>query len=254
MSSTSRDTSLYRTFDRNHPPNIMDQTAAKGTSQSIIKEASKHNPLSRKRQRANESDHASTQKAPKIGSNNGSDDPQSTKQKSQFLKDRIVVVSTLSTGDTSTKNSANPSEGSMNYKTVRSLCQDAGATVTAQVHKKVFCVIATGEATGLHGSQPTQRVRKAWKKSTPVVDIEWLHRCIEAKRLLPFDTSIIPPKESVADKCPEAESIESSSKGEPRQPEAEITVDLGCCCSCHDTNHTDCPWCIDCSVNRAKYK
>jgi hypothetical protein len=29
------------------------------------------------------------------------------------------------------------------------------------------------------------------------------------------------------------------------------SVDLGCCCSCHETDVTDCEWCVECSVNKA---
>ncbi len=29
-------------------------------------------------------------------------------------------------------------------------------------------------------------------------------------------------------------------------------IDVGCCCVCHDDDRDDCPWCIDCPVNRMK--
>jgi BRCA1 C Terminus (BRCT) domain len=61
-------------------------------------------------------------------------------------------------------------------------CEDAGAKVTAQVHKNVFCVIVTDTAI----KYPTQRIRKAWKRGVPVVHYSWMQRCVGSKELLSF--------------------------------------------------------------------
>lgn len=175
------------------------------------------------------------------------------RQTSRPLKGKVVAVSTQTAG----------SSDMHNYKTVSSLCEHAGATITGQVHKKVACVVATEEAAGWGRHLPTQRVRKAWKRQIPVVCIRWVQECIDQNQLLPFDGEYLLQEAarktnssshgSKAKRDSKSYEMNATSSGMTEDGEAliERSIDLGCCCVCHDNGSIDCEWCVDCSVNRS---
>jgi len=129
-------------------------------------------------------------------------------------------------------------------------------------------VIASQEAVELPA---TQRVRKAWKLNIPVVSIDWIRQCLQTRQCLSLDDSFCYPPPTLPqltvdddddifnDKCREerkkCSAVPETIKCEVESPSTEIQIDLGCCCVCHDSVApnvaTDCPWCIECSVNKA---
>ena len=141
------------------------------------------------------------------------------------------------------------------YKSVSALCELGGGKCTSQVHKKVFCVVATSCAI----EAETQRVRKAWKKGIPVLRVEWAQDCIDRGRLVDFGEHRVhfdPSRAAVAEKLREGSKSEAktttNSLCEDELPDAVRTLDLGCCCVCHENGQeADCSWCVDCSVNKA---
>jgi BRCA1 C Terminus (BRCT) domain len=166
---------------------------------------------------------------------------------SRPLQGKVVAVSTLTVG----------SSAKHNYKTLSLLCEQAGALVTGQVHKKVAYVVATEEAAGCGRHPPTQRVRKAWKRQIPVVSVHWVQECIDRCQLLSFEGLLLEQTQQTPKSS--ARSKDGDSIGEDRRatandggaPLEEKITDLGCCCVCHDNGDKECEWCVDCSVNRA---
>lgn len=177
----------------------------------------------------------------------------STKRTSTPLQGKVVAVSTVldaaSEADHKVENS---------YSAVISLCQKAGAQTTAQVHKKVFCVVATDSAAGYGTQTASQRVRKAWKRNITVARVEWLEKCIQERCLLPFtDEFVLQPSERQIER-EELKKQQNFSNVSEKKPIAEADMeleerqlDLGCCCVCHETDDKTCEWCVDCTVNLA---
>lgn len=172
------------------------------------------------------------------------------------LKGKVVVISTLTDG----------SHDKHNYKYVVSLCEQAGARISGQVHQRVACVVATPEAAGRGLHSPTQRVRKAWKRRIPVVGVQWIQDCIDGRTFLPLNSkyllfeqtsetsksSVSPSKNSNYSTVVDLKS--SIKEFDDNDGEAlldEKHFDLGCCCVCHDIGEKECEWCVDCSVNKA---
>jgi BRCA1 C Terminus (BRCT) domain len=166
-------------------------------------------------------------------------------------KGKVVAVSTLA--DTTSKNDSE----AVTYKQVALLCEQLGAKITGQVHKKVHCVVASDEAAGLGQNQATQRVRKAWKKGIPVVNVNWVKEYIATKNYSYFQTAHIPPQNQTSPSPKATSSQRSNTIAQSSQSEqkfvdkglAERHLDLGCCCVCHEHGTKACPWCVDCSVN-----
>ena len=168
-----------------------------------------------------------------------------TRKALSFLQGKLFAVSTLAEAS-----SEDCPEG---YSQIVSLCRDLGAQTTGQVHRRVNAVIATRSA--VEGN--TQRVRKAWKKGIPVVSPNWIRECMKKGRSLDMGPYLQqeetrPEKEA---KRREAQRLEKDN-AEAHTKEQEITIDLGCCCVCHETasGRTECEWCIDCTVNLAHNK
>ena len=162
-----------------------------------------------------------------------------TTRSARPLNGMTVAVSSASQG----AGDGNSSAGAR-YKQIVQLCKDAGATVTAQVHKKVRYVIATEAAT----DNSTQRVRKAWKKGIPVVTVAWIRQCIKEKKLVDVDAFLLQEKEVEVSLSTKKVTSRSNKPVDDLETIAR-TVDLGCCCACHEADAVDCPWCADCSVN-----
>jgi hypothetical protein len=152
---------------------------------------------------------------------------------------------------------ASPPSSHHSYKSLTQLCRTLGATVTAQVHGQVHCVLATAEA---RHPAPTQRVRKAWQRGIPVVSLAWLEECQSQRILLPLTNyRVVPP--SIPPTCTWAHPSNKSDLATTNDESAaavlrtETLVDLKCCCACHDVyadSGTPCEWCVDCSVQRAQ--
>lgn len=146
------------------------------------------------------------------------------------LQGLLVAVSTL------TESSNGPTES---YSTLRSTCERAGIIITAQVHKRVKCVVATESAV----TGQTQRVRKAWKKGIPVVSTDWLQLSIEKGVGLEFGDFLWQQPDHFDAKgalCAQKEGQD----GEKEEVSREIN--LGCCCVCHENGDINCSWCVEC--------
>ena len=165
------------------------------------------------------------------------------KSKSVLLQGKLFAVSTLA--------EASSEESPEGYSQIVSLCKDLGAQTTGQVHKRVDVVIATQSA--VDGN--TQRVRKAWKKGIPVVLSEWIQECLKQHHVVdmePFKKS--ESKGTVGN----LQLKEKAFKKKEKRSAANVadqtrTLDLGCCCVCHETSpnsRTECDWCVECSINR----
>lgn len=193
--------------------------------------------------------------------------------KNSILSGMTVAVSTLQNeqcGDDDNKNviinnSSTPTKltkldthsherkQQLSYKAVTDHCRAAGATVSSQVHKKVKCVLCTPAAV----AQATQRVRKAKKKSIPLVDVAWLFACLQQSKRLEFGAYVLDyPEQPRTPKEPNSSvdtdgdvHVESvDAKDVPDDTGWTEAVNVGCCCVCHENGDTDCAWCTDCNV------
>ena len=183
----------------------------------------------------------------------GTTNSTTTRRRVSCIKGKLVAVSSLiDQAERSCEDS---------YAHLSGICTAAGAKVSSHVHRKVFCVIATESAI----KQQTQRVRKAWKFGIHVVNVMWLHDGFPVN----FEAYTVPS--DLRKKHPSASSptinkttrvqhdvpddTKPESKPDLSLPAAsEITIDLGCCCVCHDTSSIgtpDCEWCVECPVNRS---
>lgn len=221
----------------------------------------------------------------------------------ELFRDKIIVVTTLQQQATTknvdhpipddnpvvdTNNATNNNDHNIAYKSLVSLIRDKlGATITNQVHRGVFCVVASPAAI----RNPTQRIRKAWQRHVPVVTIQYIRDCQEQQSILPIDHIVDDddnrrnqylvqaPQSSLSSKNSLPITLSTITKKTAKTtklsqtvlstpPEyndhdddhnvPERTVDLGCCCICHDsptvTNTAPCEWCIDCSYNNNNSK
>jgi hypothetical protein len=175
------------------------------------------------------------------------DVPAKRLKRSRPLAGKVIAVTTLA--------ESSAASCPENFSNVMNLCKEAGAKPSNQVHKKTFCLVASESAV----AGETQRVRKAWKKGIPVVDVAWVRKCVEDACLRPFGEFLVGPDSSKR----KTKAGKGVTKLAPKDRDASVTddplreagwsksVDLGCCCSCHETGVTDCEWCVECSVNTA---
>jgi hypothetical protein len=167
------------------------------------------------------------------------------------LNGLIVAISTLEV-----KGQAH-SEADVSYKSVAQSCRDAGAQVSGQVHKRVTCLVCTRTAV----QHATQRVRKAYKKNLPLVDVGWVAQCQMENRRVEFGPYRLDEEaKKVIDKLNQV--IETAAKQGEKGAKASLLeqeivpesgwsepVELGCCCVCHENGAADsCEWCVDCKV------
>jgi hypothetical protein len=170
-------------------------------------------------------------------------------KRSRPLAGKVIAVTTLA--------ESSAASCPENFTNVMTLCKEAGAKTSNQVHKKTFCLLASEAAV----AGETQRVRKAWKKGIPVVDVAWVRQCVEDDCLRPFGEFLVGPDSSKRKR----KAGKGCTKSAPKDRDAHVkddanplreegwseSVDLGCCCVCHETGVTDCEWCVECSVNTA---
>lgn len=160
------------------------------------------------------------------------------------LKGMIVAVSTL---DVKGKSHAN---SQTSYKAVAELCQQLGASVTGQLHRRVSCLVCNETAV----SNATQRVRKAVKKKVPIVDVAWLTKCQEKDErvnLEPYrldDLAVQVLESRINEVAEDQELVDAVPVEELPSSAWSVPKPLGCCCVCHENGDENCPWCTDCSV------
>lgn len=180
------------------------------------------------------------------GENNDDSGQQPPTKKSQKRPFNGLVVSI------STSNDSRNSDTEITYSSVAQICKELGAEVLGQVGKRVQYMICTKSAV----QQATQRVRKAFKKNIPIVDVSWLEECrVQQKRVDISDYKW----DKEAEKAIQARQIQNealeSTNNVDEVPQDEIPPDdagwtdavtLGCCCVCHENQaETDCRWCKD---------
>mmetsp|Transcript_568 Transcript_568/g.1170 ORF Transcript_568/g.1170 Transcript_568/m.1170 type:complete len:242 (-) Transcript_568:19-744(-) len=177
-----------------------------------------------------------------------------SKKKKKPLAGMTISVSTLSDNTKSSSQSESSS-----YNAVCSLCKELGASVIDLVCKRVNLLVCSEAAV----KQATQRVRKAIKRSKPLVSVEWLERCKEDGRKVDLEEYRLDDQARDAIQRREdrlqtaAEAIKDSyTDGDIETlPDSGWTEpqDLGCCCVCHENGtEADCPWCKEspCNPNR----
>jgi len=191
------------------------------------------------------------------------------------LKGKVVAISTLQQHTTADDdgypgNDNDDADGdtessSYNYKSLRALCQRAGAVVSGQVHSRVYCVVATAAAAD--GATCTQRVRKAWHKRIPVVDVAWVQDCLARGQLRPIaaeDCWEAPCSSTISSTKKTSNQAATGEDGGVNAQKNSVSLvekhlDLGCCCVCHDEDcgrnsspREECAWCVGCSVNNRR--
>ncbi|CAJ1966670.1 unnamed protein product [Cylindrotheca closterium] len=170
----------------------------------------------------------------------GSQQQKSSRKQVLPLKGVVLSISTLN-------DSKGNTGGEVNYSSAAQLCRDLGAEVLGQVGKRVKYMICTKSAV----EQATQRVRKAHKKGILIVNIDWLEKCKQEKKLLSVENYLMDEEAKVA--------IESRQKKQDKTANddggIEVPPDdagwteaiaLGCCCVCHENRTAnECQWCKD---------
>jgi hypothetical protein len=171
----------------------------------------------------------------------------SKKQKQNLpLKGITLSVTTLKDGANSLdddKKTTNGNEDASGYNEVCQICKELGAQVTSQVSKRVQLVLCTRFAV----EKATQRVRKAYKKKIPLVDISWLRKCQETGKLLDVEPFLLDDlaKEIITNR----EKNRTENDGDTGVDVPDNTgwtepVSFGCSCVCHENGaEKDCQWC-----------
>jgi hypothetical protein len=241
-----------RDLETSHPENEEETTTSTSTAEikgEEDREEKKDPNLKKKKRRSTESsDNGQQNSSTNAQDREKADDdvPSKRLKRSRPLAGKVIAVTTLA--DSSTASCPE------NFTNVMNLCKEAGAKPSNQVHKKTFCLVASESAV----AGETQRVRKAWKKGIPVVDVAWVRSCVEDGSLRPFGEFLVGPDSAkrrtkvgkgVTKSAPKDRDASVNDDADLREAGWSKSVDLGCCCSCHETGVTDCEWCVECSVN-----
>jgi len=184
---------------------------------------------------------------------------------SLILKGKVLAISTCDQDSEEEETPAVPHS----YKTVHQLCIDLGATVSSQVHSRVFAVLCTPMAV----QRCTQRVRKVLQKQRSqigLIHVQWLYDCQTEQKCIDWkpyslnemgQESLILYEENRKrtysnlnqdEEDDDADIQDSDRKRKRIEMTEEVTIALDCCCVCHDTDRDDCPYCVDCNVTLAK--
>jgi hypothetical protein len=156
----------------------------------------------------------------------------------------ILAVSTLNV-----KGRAH-TDAQSSYKAISDLCRTLGASVTGQLHKRVIFLICNRSAV----EHATQRVRKAFKRKVPLVDVAWVRQCHEEGKRMDHSDYCLDALASqfIESRIVDTADIDGVDVDEtPESAWSEPTC-LGCCCVCHENGDDKCPWCSQCDVNMAK--
>ncbi|KAG7371619.1 BRCA1 C Terminus BRCT domain containing protein [Nitzschia inconspicua] len=201
--------------------------------------------------------------------NPNSDCPSRNVSKNKPLSGMTISVSTLQTSALSTETTTTTSTSTTTTSTVPSpssyqqvceICRELGATISKLVSKRIDVVVCSPEAV----QKATQRVRKAIKRNKPIVSLDWIYACrrnntdgryckvdmtpyrLEKEALNAMEHRL---DNSSTNHNNQHNTNTTSSNGQSTSQEnfMERTLDLGCCCVCHEQGTTnDCPWCQDC--------
>lgn len=132
-------------------------------------------------------------------------------------------------------------EAGLSYSAVRALIEKAGGSVSSVTHKRVHVLVATERAV----ARRTQRVRKALKHKVPIVSVDYLMACDKAQECLPTAGFVLDQIEPEPKAEQHAGATTRAPARELGKPVVVKSVDLGCCCSCHDSGKPDCGFCAD---------
>jgi hypothetical protein len=155
------------------------------------------------------------------------------------LNGLTVSVSTLSSGEV--PGTTGTAEASFNA--VSKSCKDLGADVTSQVCKRVQVLVCTKSAV----QKSTQRVRKAFKKKIPIVEVGWLDKCRTEQERVDFGPFRLDEeaKEAIDNR---QETIDNEKEAADVAPDTGWSepVSFGCSCVCHENGaEKECKWCMD---------
>jgi hypothetical protein len=148
----------------------------------------------------------------------------------------------------STLNTSIPGEDSLTFNSVSQTIKSMGGEVLSQVGKRVQYMICTPSAV----QKATQRVRKAYKKRIPIIDVVWLKVCAEEGRRVNVEDYRLDKEAGRA--IQKRKEVKSPIEVQDVPPEEMPTndagwteaQDLGCCCVCHENGTAkDCSWCKD---------
>jgi hypothetical protein len=168
---------------------------------------------------------------------------------SPILNGRVLAISTIGEQESNEGESQAHS-----YTAVHQLCLKLGATVSPQVHKRVFALVCTPLAV----QRCTQRVRKVIQKqktTVGLIHVQWLYDCQKENACIdwsPYSLNELGKESLVQFEARPCGAIpDSIGEEEPSrisQLAEEVSIALDCCCVCHDTDRDDCIWCTDCNV------
>ena len=172
-----------------------------------------------------------------------------------LLNGLVLAVSTLDV-----KGKQHESNDS-SYKAVLSLCKSLGASISGQVHQRVYAVICNRSAV----SQRTQRIRKAQQKGILLLDVEWVRQCKSQRKRIqvePYRLDFLfvddAEKNQPKNKKKQMDNdVQFLTDEEEYCINAESTgwtapVELDCCCVCHENGDENCKWCVSCNVTLTK--
>ena len=214
---------------------------------------------SKKRKRSREKKKTKNLESSIDNSNHGiiTEGEASNKSIKGILNGLVIAVSTLDV-----KGKQHESDSS-SYKAVVSLCKSLGASISGQVHQRVYAVICNRSAV----SQRTQRIRKAQKKRVLLLDVEWVRQCKLQRKRIKTDPYLLdfPAVEDAEKYQPIKQKQENQldnnvhffTNEEEQCINVESTgwtapVQLDCCCVCHENGDENCKWCVSCNVTLAK--
>jgi hypothetical protein len=178
------------------------------------------------------------------GENDSGQQPPTKKSQKRPFNGLVVAIST--------SNEKRNSDTEITYSSVAQICKELGAEVLGQVGKRVQYMICTQSAV----QQATQRVRKAFKKKIPIVDVSWVEECrVQRKRVDISDYKLDKEAEKAIRARQTQNEVLESTNNVDEVPQDEIPPDdagwtdavtLGCCCVCHENQaEKDCVWCKD---------
>jgi len=208
------------------------------------------------------SKHKETRKKDNTGSTLNSPKRSGGTGQKHILNGLTLAVTTLEN-----KREGNSSAAQLSWKNTIDKCKQNGASITSQVHKRVHALIVSDAAV----RNATQRVRKALKLGTPIVDIGWIEACIkdnnrvdwadylrndEAKKAAGAKKKASANVTSGAEGC----AVKFDSSNDCNDDANAVSgwseaVELDCCCVCHENGDLECPWCTgetECNLTKKR--
>lgn len=161
------------------------------------------------------------------------------------------------------KREGNSSAAQLSWKNTIDKCKQNGASITSQVHKRVHALIVSDAAV----QNATQRVRKALKLGTPIVDIGWIDACIKDNNRVDWADYLRNDEAKKAAGAKKKASADAASGAEGCVVKFDSNndcnavsgwseaVELDCCCVCHENGDLECPWCTgetECNLTKKR--